>query len=200
MTIEIAKGAEAVITKEKDIIKKNRLVKNYRIKQIDEKLRKQRTRNEASLMRAARRAGINVPANVDDSDFDIVMEYVDGIKIKDFFENDYKRLAEKIAESVARMHAYDIIHGDLTTSNMLLKDGDIYFIDFGLGFISKRTEDKAIDLFLLHEAIESTHHTVLQNAWKIILNTYRKEYPESEEIIKALQKIEKRRRYTKKDW
>ncbi len=198
--MQIAKGAEAVITKEENAIKKSRIVKNYRIKQIDERLRRQRTRSEASLLRTARRAGVNVPAIADDSDFDIVMEFIDGYKIRDVFEKNYKNLSESIAKSVAKMHENDIIHGDLTTSNMLLKDNDIFFIDFGLGFTSKRAEDKAIDLFLLHEAIESTHHKVLNDAWKIILNTYREEYPESEEIIKALQKIEKRRRYTKKEW
>ena len=197
--MEIAKGAEAVITREENTVKKARVAKGYRIRQIDEKLRKQRTRSEASLMRAARRAGIKVPAIAEESNFEIAMEFINGQKIKDIFENDYESLAEKIAESVARMHENDIIHGDLTTSNMILKDGGIHFIDFGLGFTSKRIEDKAIDLFLLHEAIESTHHKVLDGAWKIILNTYRRHYPEAEHVIKALQKIEKRRRYTKKD-
>ena len=197
--MELAKGAEAIITKDKDVVKKNRIAKSCRIRQIDEKLRKQRTRSEASLMRTARRAGIKVPAIVEESNFEIAMEFINGQKIKDVFEKDYESLAEKIAHSVARMHENDIIHGDLTTSNMILKDDDIFFIDFGLGFTSKRTEDKAVDLFLLHEAIESTHHKVLDGAWKIILNTYRKEYPEAEHVINALQKIEKRRRYTKKD-
>ena len=198
--VEIARGAEAVIEKEEEIVRKSRITKNYRLKQIDEKLRKQRTRNEASLMRVARRIDIAVPRVIEETDFAIEMEYIDGNKVKDVFEKDYEKLSEKMAKSIANLHVHDIVHGDLTTSNMLLKDDDIYFIDFGLGFTSKRPEDKAIDLFLLHEAIESTHHTVLSGAWQIILNTYRKEYPEAESVIKALQKIEKRRRYTKKDW
>lgn len=197
--MEIAKGAEAIITKEKEIVRKNRISKNYRIKIIDEKLRKQRTRNEATLMRLARRAGINVPAIIEEGMFQLSMEFIDGQKIKDIFEKDYKKLSEKIAESVARMHENDIIHGDLTTSNMILKDDEIYFIDFGLGFVSKRAEDKAIDLFLLHEAIESTHHGVLDVAWKIILNRYTEQYSNGQ-VIKALRKIEQRRRYTKKEW
>lgn len=198
--MHIARGAEATIEREDNVVRKSRITKNYRIKQIDEKLRKQRTRNETSLMRAARRVGIMVPQILDESNSEISMEFIDGKKVKDIFERNYKEISEKIAQSVAKLHAYDIIHGDLTTSNMLLKDGEIYFIDFGLGFTSKRVEDKAIDLFLLHEAIESTHHTVLDEAWQIILNSYRKDYPEAESVIKALQKIEKRRRYTKKDW
>jgi len=196
--MEIAKGAEAILTRENSIVKKNRIAKNYRIKPIDEKLRKQRTRSEASLLRAARRAGINVPAITDEDGFEISMEFIAGSKIKDIFDKDYEKFAEKIAATVARMHENDIIHGDLTTSNMILKGDDVYFIDFGLGFTSKRAEDKAVDLFLLHEGIESTHNKVLAEAWEIILNTYKKHYPE-ESVIKALQKIEKRRRYTKKD-
>ncbi len=198
--MEIAKGAEAVIIKEKDLIKKIRVSKGYRIKQIDEKLRKQRTRSETSLIRYARRAGMRVPAILDENNYEIDMEFVKGDKIKDVFERDYEKLSGKIAVAIAKMHEHDIIHGDLTTSNMILGDDGIYFIDFGLGFMSKRAEDKAIDLFLLHEAIDSTHNNVLGNAWKIILNTYKEHYPEGEQVTKALQKIEKRRRYTKKDW
>lgn len=198
--MEIAKGAEAIITREKEIIRKTRVAKSYRLKEIDERLRKQRTRSEASLMRSARRAGIKVPAIMDESSSEISMEFVSGQKMRDVFEDDCKKLAGKIAESVAKMHENDIIHGDLTTSNMILEADDVFFIDFGLGFVSKRVEDKAIDLFLLHEAIESTHNKVLDDAWKIILNTYKKHYPEGEQVIKAVHKIEMRRRYTKKEW
>ena len=127
--MEIAKGAEAILTRENNIVKKNRIAKNYRIKTIDEKLRKQRTRSEASLIRAARRAGINVPAITDENGFEISMEFVAGSKVKGVFDKDHEKLAEKIASTVARMHENNIIHGDLTTSNMILKDNEIYFID-----------------------------------------------------------------------
>lgn len=197
--MEIAKGAEATINKEKDIVRKNRVAKSYRIKAIDEKLRKHRTRSEAALIRTARRAGINVPSVIDENDSEITMEFIEGQKIRDVFDGTYKELSEKIALVVAKMHENNIVHGDLTTSNMILKDDEIYFIDFGLGFISNRVEDKAIDLFLLHEAIESTHNSVLDKAWKIILNTYKNSSRQGEQVIKALQKIEKRRRYTNKN-
>jgi TP53 regulating kinase-like protein len=34
------------------------------------------------------------------------------------------------------LHGVNIIHGDLTTSNMIYKDEDIYLLDFGLGALT----------------------------------------------------------------
>ncbi len=198
--MQIAKGAEAVIEKEGMVARKTRVSKSYRIQAIDDRLRKQRTRSEAALMRTARRTGVNVPKILDETGFQITMEFIEGSKLRDIFEQGYERLGEKIAVAMARLHENNIVHGDLTTSNMMLSGDEVYFIDFGLGFTSNRAEDKAVDLYLLHEAIESTHHSVLEPAWKIILNRYRNHYREGEQVIKALRKIEKRRRYTKKDW
>ena len=85
-----------------------------------------------------------------------------------------------------------------STENMILKDSNLYLIDFGLGFHSQKIEDKAIDLYLLHEALESTHFNVLKKIWKVILETYKKSYKEAEKVIKTLSDIEKRGRYQKR--
>jgi Kae1-associated kinase Bud32 len=195
----IAQGAEAVLKREGSKLVKERIKKGYRIRQIDEKLRKSRTRQEARLIREAKRAGILVPQVLDESKFSIDMEFIEGSKIRDILnEDNCGSIAKKIAEAVARLHNYDIIHGDLTTSNMILKDNRIYLIDFGLGFRSQKIEDKAIDLYLLHEALESTHFNVLKRAWKIILETYKQSYEKAEKVIKTLSDIEKRGRYQKR--
>ena len=58
------------------------------------------------------------------------------------------------------MHAIDVIHGDLTTSNMLLRSTSppsIVLIDFGLSYVSSLVEDKAVDLYVLERALASTH-------------------------------------------
>jgi Kae1-associated kinase Bud32 len=81
---------------------------------------------------------------------------------------------------------------------MMLKDGEIYFIDFGLGFKSQRIEDKASDLYLLKQALESTHFSIVGKAWQIILKVYQQNYPEKR-VMETLKKIEKRRRYVKID-
>ncbi len=198
--MEIARGAEAVLRKENGILVKERVKKGYRLEQIDNALRRSRTKREASLIREARRVGVKTPQVFEESDFSIKMEFIDGKRVKDIFEeSNYKEICAKIAEAAARMHNNDIIHGDLTTSNVIMKAGELFFIDFGLGFRSRRPEDKAVDLFLLRQAMESTHFLLLDKAWNIILKVYAKNYSEAKAVMDALQKIEKRRRYTKKE-
>ncbi len=192
----IAKGAEAELDLEDDIVVKNRIKKGYRLPELDEKLRKKRTSNEAKLLKEARRAGVLTPKIIEEGKTTLVLEFIDGKKVRDTLdEGNCESIAEKIGDSIAKLHSFDIIHGDLTTSNMILKDGKLYFIDFGLGFISRRAEDKAVDLYLLHGALESTHFAILRQCWKAVLEAYEAGYPYSNKVIKALSDVEKRGRY-----
>ncbi len=206
----IAQGEEAKLYQDGKTLIKERVKKGYRIPEIDEKLRASRTRLEAGLLREARRVGVETPQIVDVENFKIKMEFVDGEKVKDLLnrkisDSQIKEIGEKIGKSIALLHEYNIIHGDLTTSNLLLKNDKIYFIDFGLGYQSNRIEDKATDLYLLYHAIESTHWKILDKLWKIILNTYKKQYGQidahsasgnvANKIINTLSAIEKRGRY-----
>ena len=92
------------------------------------------------------------------------------------------------------MHNNNIIHGDLTTSNMILEN-EIYFIDFGLSFFSDKTEDKAVDLHLLRHALESKHHKIFEKSFKAVLNGYKSKCRKYNETIKRLEKVESRGRY-----
>ena len=187
---EIARGAEAVIYLDKDKIVKHRIPKNYRIKEIDEPLRKKRTRSEVKILEK-----LPIPhpklLSFDEKKSVIEMEYIDGNKLRDVFGLKH---AEKIGEYTAKMHNSGIIHGDLTTSNMIEQKGEIYFIDFGLSFFSDKFEDKAVDLHLLKEALESKHYKVADKAFKAILSTYKKHANDSKEIIERLEKVEERGR------
>lgn len=58
---------------------------------------------------------------------------------------------------IQRLHGYNIIHGDLTTSNMIVRDEQIWLIDFGLAYQKNAAEDKAVDLYVLERAFVSTH-------------------------------------------
>ena len=195
----VGRGAEAILKKEGDYLEKERIKKSYRLKELDDEIRKSRTRREASLIRAARRIGVNVPAIIDESKETIIMEFLDGKRIKDVLnENNYEELCTKIAYYIALLHKNEIIHGDLTTSNMMFNNNEIYFIDFGLGFKSSRIEDKASDLYLLKQALDSTHFNISDKAWQIILKAYQQNYPEKR-VMETLKKIEKRRRYVKID-
>ncbi len=199
----IAQGAEAILSLEKhegkDALVKFRIRKGYRIPQLDSKIRKLRTRREADFIHRARRAGVSTPRILSLKEDKIVMEFLDGERIKDVLNPSPKGkrfiIYELIGEAAARLHSAGIMHGDLTTSNMILKEGKLYIIDFGLGKSTRRPEDYAVDLFLLYEALKSTHFKHLKEAWQKILKAYCENYSNSETVLQRFRKIEKRRRY-----
>ena len=199
----IKRGAEAVLyLEERDgerILVKDRIKKGYRIPELDDKIRSSRTKREDKLMIRAQRSGVNTPRVFSLEKTRLIMEYLDGVTVKDTLnslpESERKRVYGLIGESLANMHRNGMVHGDLTTSNMILLGEKLYIIDFGLGKSSNRTEDLAVDLYLLREAILSTHFRYLDEAWKNIISTYKKKYSESKSVIKRFEKIESRRRY-----
>lgn len=205
----IGHGAEAILKKNKNILVKERMAKGYRLKVIDSKLRKERTKKEANLMMDARRHGIKVPRIVGKhlEDMSIEMEFIDGPVLRDKLNKLSKKnrdiVCKEIGEMVAKMHLANLIHGDLTTSNMILKNGKIdklYFIDFGLGFYSLKIEDKAVDLHLLKQALVSKHNKIWKECYLAIIRMYSKEVGKetAEKIKQRIEKIEKRGRYTQK--
>ena len=191
----IQQGAEAIIYKIENKIVKDRISKSYRYPELDNKIRKSRTKSESKIINKLQTI-ISVPKllKTDEKNFKIFLEYLPGKKLSDHLENlDYKKIAKKIAENITKIHNQDIIHGDLTTSNMIFKDNKVYFIDFGLGFHSKKIEDKAVDLHLLQQALEAKHFTIYKQVFKIIINNYKAN--QNELIIPRIKIIEKRGRY-----
>ncbi|MFH0956311.1 MAG: KEOPS complex kinase/ATPase Bud32 [Candidatus Aenigmatarchaeota archaeon] len=200
MPMEIVKrGAEAVIRREGGALVKDRISKGYRLRELDEEIRRLRTRSEARLLERARRSGILTPAVSAVGKYSITMEEVRGERLKDRLDSmaarKQKAVAVKIGEMVAMLHSADIIHGDLTTSNMILKDDGIYLIDFGLGKVSHKVEDKATDLFLLWEALISAHYGISGPVWKNIINTYIQKYSTAADVMARFEGVSKRRRY-----
>ena len=195
----LKQGAEAILKLDKNILIKERIPKNYRIKQIDERLRKFRTKREANLLQKTN--FVNVPRifNVDENKMIIEMEFIKGKLLKDFLKKhkDFE-FFELIGKEIAKLHDNDIIHGDLTTTNIIIKENKPCFIDFGLGFISSKIEDKAVDLYLLKQALNSSFPLIAQESFNKILQGYRssKNY---NEVIERLKKIEKRGRYKNAD-
>ncbi len=199
----IAEGAEARIYSDGKKVVKERVPKKYRLKEIDEKLRKFRTRREAKVFDALGKAGIPTPKLVSSSDKDmrIEMEHIEGRKLADVLDaldsGSRGKYCGQIGEKIGMMHASGIIHADLTTSNMILKDGEekVYFIDFGLSFFSDKAEDKAVDLHLLKQALQSRHNAVWEQCFEAALKGYAKTYSKHEEVFARLEKVEKRGRY-----
>ncbi|HLD57639.1 MAG TPA: KEOPS complex kinase/ATPase Bud32 [archaeon] len=206
------RGAEAILYLEekggRKVLVKERIQKNYRVKQLDSKLRKDRTGWEVGLLDKAKRNGLPVPRVLDSTDYKIEMEFLDGEKLKDVLNKKSKKeaaeIARQIGSTVANLHSVGIVHGDLTTSNMILGSkeegrvrgtvGSLYLIDFGLGKNSAKVEDQATDLYLLYEAIKSTHFEILDLVWKNILEGY-EGHPKYKEVMKRFGEIAKRRRY-----
>lgn len=235
----IFQGAEAVILKQGNQIIKDRIKKNYRLTILDEKIRKQRTKAETKLLHKASKI-INTPVPEDCKEKNkIKMPFIDGKKLSEHLNNfslkKQKQICREIGKSIAKLHENHIIHGDLTTSNMILVENQkkldthpsssinknsinkkfkrsaltkfdseqlineqtnpiIYFIDFGLGFISQKYEDKAVDLHLLKQALEAKH---FQN-WEVLIKEVFKEYQnykDSKIIFERLKAVEKRGRY-----
>ena len=190
----IKQGAEAILKLDKKILIKERIPKNYRIKEIDERLRRFRTRREANLLQKIN--FLNVPRifNVNDKKMSIEMGFISGKLLKDFLKNNKHFDFELIGKEINKMHDNNIIHGDLTTTNIIIKNNKPYFIDFGLGFFSNKIEDKAVDLYLLKHALTSSFPLIAEKIFNKILNGYKinKHY---KEIIERLKKIENRGRY-----
>ena len=193
----IGKGAEAELYLDKDKVIKKRISKRYRIKELDVPLRKTRTRREAKIIEKLPEE-IPTPEllKMDDKNMNLEMSFIKGDKVRDMLDKKLN-ICKDIGEKIAMMHNSGIIHGDLTTSNMIYNK-EVYFIDFGLSFFSEKIEDKAVDLHLLRQALESKHYKVFDKAFKLVLKGYKRESENYDDIMNRLEKVEARGRNKKK--
>jgi len=199
-----AKGAEANIYPGSwlhyDAIVKERIKKEYRIKEIDEDLRRSRAKNEAKLFNEAKKCGVLTPLlfDINLEKASIKMENIEGKPLNeiigDLKPEKRKKICETIGEDIAKLHEHGIIHGDITTSNIIMKDESLVFIDFGLGKFSQETEDRGVDLLVLKKALKSTHYSIWRECFKSILKGY--ERVSSIDIKPKIKDIEDRGRYT----
>ncbi len=182
MKKEINKGAEAVIYLEGKKIVKQRVSKSYRDPVLDKKLIKTRNKQESTLLKRAKVAGVNTPIIYSVSENNIVME-----KLENTCK--HKKFTKEIGREIAKLHDAGIIHGDLNLINIITtKDKKIYFIDFGLGFLSNKIEDKATDLLVFKKTLLACKKT--EGFWKEIAEGYK-----NKEVLEKIAEIEKRARY-----
>ncbi|NJE61312.1 Kae1-associated kinase Bud32 [Thermococcus sp. 21S7] len=190
------------------IIIKHRIPKRYRIREIDERLRKERTVREARVLHRAKEFGVNCPYvyEVDTRDMKIAMEFIDGERLKELLERlpmeERLKLCREIGRQVGRLHEAGVVHGDLTTSNMILREGRVYLIDFGLADFDPTLEARGVDLHLLRRAMESTHYTWFERGFEAVLEGYSEVRGEekAEEIRAKIEEIESRGRYRERSW
>ena len=187
----IGSGAEAVIYHDGDEVVKERVSKSYRHPKIDESLRKSRTRREAKILSKLKQIKFPAPmlVNMDDKSMKVNMEFLAGDKLRDVFHEDAVNFSREIGEKIGVLHNNQIIHHDLTTSNMILKKGKIHFIDFGLSFFSERVEDMAVDLHLLERAMESRHHKFYPKCFDEAVKGYLKTAEKGKEVLDRFKKV-----------
>lgn len=267
----IQQGAEAkiILTKNPDgnFIIKDRISKSYRHPQLDKQIRKRRTKSEAKLLDKTSKI-INSPKPTDTKESEIKMPFIDGKKLSEHLDKlplkKQKEIAGQVGQTIAKLHKNEIIHGDLTTSNMILvkenskkenekkseekeeqnfsrikkvltdsgqEDGgaerwrvgpklisksdseeqierssganipaskaSVYFIDFGLGYISRKVEDKAVDLHLLKQALEAKHFKNYKILQEEVFKAYEHELgkEESKKVFERITAVERRGRY-----
>jgi len=204
----IKKGAEANLYLEnwqgRKVIMKRRLKKAYRLSQLDMTIRTQRTLHEPLLIHRAKEAGVPTPTiyMVDLADSNIIMEYVEGKQIKqvlnDMPQKEKLRLCYHIGALIGRLHKNGIIHGDLTTSNMILTHfGKIYFVDFGLSEYSEELEVRGVDIHLMKRALQSTHYKYAKECFESVIAGYTETLgkEEAKNVLEKIHEIERRGRY-----
>lgn len=177
-----------------EFIIKYRPSKPYRHPKIDSAIIKTRTAGEVKFMHKLRTLGINAPAI-------ILADYTNGLiwmdklgndlengtvssfknwlwylehekKIEECVGVDVKEVCEKVGEIIGKLHYNDMIHGDLTSSNIMLQNGEVFLIDFGLSSYSGMPEDKGVDLYVLERAVSSTHSVHSDKYTEWILDGY----------------------------
>jgi TP53 regulating kinase and related kinases len=213
-----AAGSLTTTTTTTTVICKERFAKKYRHPVLDARLTKQRSRMEARLLGKCQAKGIHVPSVLHvDSNFSnstalIYLELIDGQTVRDYLEENLlprfepngdsdevngdrmndkivlNQLANEIGVILARLHSSGMVHGDLTTSNMMLKTEATYavssqspehpiqpkiiLIDFGLAKNTTAAEERAVDLYVLERALQSTHPTLPKSFLEILLAAY----------------------------
>eukprot|EP00980_Cylindrotheca_fusiformis_P005026 scaffold1062_cov130-Cylindrotheca_fusiformis.AAC.32 len=188
----ITQGAEARVWKvpgmegNGSLICKERFSKAYRHPELDERLIKSRTRAEAKILeKCKKKSDIRVPELVRVEKSILYMEYIHGSTLKDHLleatkatnaklseENFLESLARDLGKLIAQLHNLGVIHGDLTTSNILVEGQELVLIDFGLAKSTSSVEEQAVDLYVLERALQSTHPELPDSFFAGLLNAY----------------------------
>ncbi|GKZ21672.1 serine/threonine-protein kinase bud32 [Aspergillus brasiliensis] len=130
-------------------------------------------------------------------------------------EKKVKGLLRRVGAAVGALHKAGVVHGDLTTSNLILRgaaeqpasedgnedgegaspdmQGEVVLIDFGLASQSIQDEDRAVDLYVLERAFGSTHPRT-EPLFGEVLEGYRASYRGSGSVLKRLEDVRMRGR------
>ncbi|MFB6143371.1 MAG: bifunctional N(6)-L-threonylcarbamoyladenine synthase/serine/threonine protein kinase [Halorientalis sp.] len=151
---DAVQGAEATVRVAGDRVVKTRHPRSYRHPDLDERLRVERTREEARLTSEARRHGVPTPVvfDVDTAETELTFERVGEADLRDRLSAERVRA---VARHLATIHDAGFVHGDPTTRNVRVGDRTS-LVDFGLGYYTADAEDHAMDLHVLGQALDGT--------------------------------------------
>jgi N6-L-threonylcarbamoyladenine synthase/protein kinase Bud32 len=188
------RGAEAVITISDTTVEKYRVSKRYRVPVLDGRLITERTRAEARLIAAARKGGVPTPIMSDITADIIRMEYVEG---KLLTNNLSKTTVQEAGRVVGKLHTAGIIHGDLTTSNLILRAGDkrCVLIDFGLSQVTAEIEQRGVDIHVFFQTLESTAPERAELLKTAFIAGYTDTFAGAADVIQREHEIGQRGRY-----
>ena len=140
---------------------------------------------------------------VDPDGATLVEEYVQGPRLKEAAEGGSRRAVfgyfEQLGSSLARLHRAELMHGDMTTANVIIRNGALVFIDFGLSVHSSRLEDHAVDLRLIKETLTGAHSAIAVKAMEAVMRGYESISGTSrmKAVYGQLRTIERRGRYAR---
>jgi len=203
----IRKGAEASLYLGKwlgrNIVIKKRLPKEYRVPELDSRIRAQRTVHEAQILHTAKRLGVSVPVvyEVDEAEASFTMSFLPGSRLKEALDEgdgETSRIFQAVGRYVGRLHEKGVIHGDLTTSNVILcGKADPFLIDFGLSFYSDQLEDMGVDIHLMKRTLYGFHHAHADKWFRCFVRGYQSvlDMPSTAKVLRKVREIERRGRY-----
>jgi N6-L-threonylcarbamoyladenine synthase/protein kinase Bud32 len=198
---DMLSGAEAVLTPEdaygRPALRKSRRPKAYRHSALDQRLRDERTRDEARLIAAARRAGVRVPVVLEMEANHLVLERLAGESLRSRLgahPADGPRLMQSLGRATAALHDAGLVHGDLTTGNVQVSPtGALSLLDFGLGEASEEAEPHGVDLHIMEESLHASREDA-PALWDAFLHGY-KTGRRSAAALARLHDIRQRGRY-----
>ena len=207
----VSRGAEASLHAVEWLglpaLRKDRETKSYRPKNLDERLKRERTRNEVRLLTEARRLGVRTPIvyDVDLLNHRLILEQLPGPTLKELLESAKDNVAlveapvRALGKAIGRLHSGGVSHGDLTSSNILYPEGaegDPALLDLSMGSRNAGVEERGIDLHLVEEDLKALHPKgdVL---FRSFLEGYAKGNPSGQaEVRKRAKEIRGRVRYS----
>jgi TP53 regulating kinase-like protein len=207
---------------QQECIVKYRPKKPYRLPELDAQLSKHRTLAEARVLQKLALGDVEVPhlVFIDAKNGLIYMEKIEGLSVKQWIWNEegdteggaqeagdksrslpdgdvssLKDTLVLVGQEIGKLHKSDIVHGDLTTSNVMLRDGKPVIIDFGLASVSTLAEDKAVDLYVMERAVLSTHPVHSQQYCDWLFEGYLAVVGKSQkEVMRKLEDVRQRGR------